>query len=77
MGYTMDMFLEEYRTSGANSKFMMVLVSVNDSAHPEIIINTKSNFEEKMKYYQHAYLDDLTLKVNRNVRIISFSFLMI
>lgn len=74
MGITMEMFLEEYRTMGASSKYMMVLVSVNNSSHPELIINTKENFDEKMKYYQQAYSDHLTLKVNPNIKIVSFSF---
>lgn len=70
----MEDFLDEYRSSGLGCDYMMVLVSVNDSKFPEIIINTKSNFEEKMKYYRNAYSNDLTLKSNPNVRIVGYAF---
>ena len=40
----------------------------------ELIVNTLENFEDKMEYYKSAYNEDLTLKSNRNIRIVDFEY---
>ena len=40
----------------------------------ELIVNHKSNFEEKMKYYDSAYDENLIMIKNRDIKIVSFIF---
>lgn len=56
-----------------DAKFMIVKV-VNGDNDPEIIINTRSNFESKLDYYQKAYTEELVLKNNPDIRITEYYF---
>lgn len=56
------------------AEWLAIWVSVNKGV-PEIILNPKENFENKLAYYQNAYNEDLTLKANPSIRIIHFEFL--
>ena len=42
--------------------------------NPEVIINSKGNFDKKLEYYQNAYNDDLTLKSFNGIKIIGFTY---
>ena len=41
---------------------------------PEIIINSKENFEEKLEYYRKAYDENLILRSFNGIRIIGFTY---
>lgn len=41
---------------------------------PEIIINTKSNFSDKVKYYNSAYNKDMELNHNNYIQMNSVTF---
>ena len=43
------------------ARYIGVKVKAAGSSQPEIIINPKENFDEKLKYYMSAYDDDLIL----------------
>ena len=62
-----------------NNSFMVVVVDREGSKQPEIIINPKENFVEKMKYYDLAYNDDMELinakKNGISIRIIDVSMI--
>lgn len=62
-----------------NNSFMVVVVEKEGSKQPEIIINPKENFVEKMKYYDLAYNDDMELinakKNGISIRIIDVSMI--
>lgn len=55
-------------------KFMVIVVKVEGCKAPEVIVNHRVNFEEKLTYYSKAYNDDLTLKANSKIRITDFDF---
>ena len=58
---------------------MFFYVSSDGSKEPEIIINPKENFTEKMRYYDQAYNDDMELisakKAGKLIRIINISMM--
>lgn len=56
-----------------NEATIMVVVTEAFGSGPELIVNKKSNFNEKLKYYSEAYNEDLTLKANPGIKITSFS----
>ena len=37
---------------------------------PEVIVNSSENFEEKLKYYEKAYNDNLELNTFNKIRIV-------
>lgn len=54
------------------AKYIGVSIQSEGSSKPEIIINPKENFDEKLKYYTEAYDDDLILiaaKGKKDIRI--------
>lgn len=51
----------------------MVEIEMEGFPKPEIIINPAENFEEKLRYYQKAYTDDLVLKTFNGIRIKDFA----
>lgn len=55
-------------------KFMAVKISMQGFDKPEIIINSKENFETKAAYYQKAYNEDLTLKTFNGIKIENFAY---
>lgn len=62
---------------GRNTAELLVLkIKVFDS-EPEVQVNPKANFETKLKYIESAYNDDLTLKSNPNIKIVSYDLVTI
>lgn len=58
------------------SKYIGVSIQTEGSSKPEIIINPKENFDEKMKYYTEAYDNDLILiaaKGKKDIRIMGIA----
>lgn len=55
-----------------DANWLVVEVSVNGGT-PEAIINPKKNFQDKLSYYAEAYNDDMTLKANPNIQIVSYN----
>jgi len=54
------------------ARYIGVRVKTKGSSQPEIIINPKENFDEKLNYYMSAYDDDLILisaKGKKDIRI--------
>lgn len=51
--------------------YIAVYVQVKYSSKPEIIINSTSNFKEKLEYYVNAYDDDLKLKTCNDIYILN------
>lgn len=62
-----------------NNSFMVVIIEKEGSKQPEIIINPKENFVEKMRYYDLAYNDDMELinakKNGISIRIVDVSMI--
>ncbi|WP_226035718.1 hypothetical protein [Aquibacillus saliphilus] len=56
-----------------DANWMIIEVKAFDN-EPEIIINPKENFQAKLDYYAKAYDNDLTLKTNKNIKIVNFDF---
>ena len=50
----------------------VIMVETPDTPEYEIIINPPANLPSKMKYYEKAYNDDLTLKSNPNIKIVNY-----
>lgn len=64
------------RAKEENKKYIGVSIQTEGSSKPEIIINPKENFDEKMKYYTEAYDDDLILiaaKGKKDIRIMGIA----
>lgn len=62
---------------GRNTAELLVLqIKVYDS-EPEVQVNKKANFEKKLKYIKDSYNDDLTLKTNPNIKIVSYDLVTI
>lgn len=59
------------RYAKEDAEWLIVAVKVGEGS-PEYIVNYLDNFEDKRKYYEEAYNEDLTLKRNPNVRIVDF-----
>lgn len=55
------------------AKLMVIVVKAYDNM-PEIIINPKENFAEKLEYYKKTYDDNLVMKNNQNIKIVSYNF---
>ena len=68
-----DLF-NAYEAYGKECKFMAIHISMPSLKIPEAIVNYKSNFEEKLKYYDEAYDDNLVMIRNENIKIVSFGF---
>lgn len=56
-----------------DAQWMIIEVKAFDN-DGELIINPKSNFDAKLHYYSEAYNEDLTLKNNGNIKIVSYDF---
>lgn len=59
---------------GYDEQYIGVRVEMTGLESPEIIINPRENFEEKLNYYKVAYNDDLTLKNTDSVKITGFTY---
>ena len=54
--------------------YVGVKIAMEGFPNPEVIINSKGNFDKKLEYYQNAYNDDLTLKSFNGIKIIGFTY---
>jgi hypothetical protein len=57
-----------------NEAEVMFVEVVGNATEPEMIINPKANFEEKLAYYEKAYNEDLTMKAAPHIKIANYSF---
>lgn len=57
----------------SNAKYIGVAISVNGD-NPEIIINGRENFENKLNYYKNAYNEELALKNVPTIKIVGFTY---
>ena len=53
--------------------YVAVKIDIVGFEKPEIVINSKENFEDKLDYYKKAYDENLMLVNNPNIRIIGFA----
>ena len=67
-------FFNLYNKYKDDTNFMVIGIEMPDLESHELIVNHKSNFEEKMKYYDSAYDEDLIMNRNRDIKIVSFIF---
>ena len=67
-------FFNLYNKYKDNTNFMVIGIEMPDLKSHELIVNHKSNFEEKMKYYDSAYDENLIMIKNRDIKIVSFIF---
>lgn len=59
----------------SDAEYIAVFVRMKDLDDNEIIINTKYNMDEKLKYYKQTYTSDLTHKLaGDDVKIVGFTF---
>ena len=54
--------------------YIAVEIELPGLTETEIIINRKSSFEYKLKYYENAYDEDLNHKHAAGVRIVDFDY---
>ena len=52
-----------------NKKYCAIVVENSDYKKPEIIINLRENFEDKLEYYLRAYDENLVLKNCEKIKI--------
>ena len=67
-------FFNLYNKYKDNTNFMVIGIEMPDLKSHELIVNHKSNFEEKMKYYDSVYDENLIMIRNRDIKIVSFIF---
>ena len=67
-------FFNLYDKYKDDTNFMVIGIEMPDLESHELIVNHKSNFEEKMKYYDSAYDENLIMIRNRDIKIVSFMF---
>ena len=51
-------------------QFIAVKIEMPGFPKPEVIVNSSKNFEEKLKYYEKAYNDNLELNTFNKIRIV-------
>ncbi|MBZ9622960.1 hypothetical protein G9F71_008840 [Clostridium sp. FP2] len=57
-----------------NALYVGVKISTAGSLAPEVIINPKDNFNDKLEYYREKYDEDLVLKSYSGIKIIGLTF---
>ena len=62
------------RAIDCDENYIGVRIETQSSNKPEIIINSRENFEVKLEYYKKAYNDDLTLKSFDGIKITGFMY---
>lgn len=67
-------FFKLYDKYKDETNFMVIGIEMPELESHEFIVNHKSNFEEKMKYYDSAYDEELVMTRNRDIKIVSFMF---
>lgn len=55
--------------------FLVLTIRGNVTKEPELIINPRANFEEKINYLMEAYNEDLTMRKNPSIHITDYQFL--
>jgi len=66
-----DVFTRAIETQ---EQYIGVRIETQGCSKPEIIINPRENFSEKLAYYKRAYNDDLTLKSFNGIKITGFMY---
>ena len=75
MGLTMENLVNNFeQAKNRNAKYIGIVIMMLGAEKPEIIINSKENFDTKLAYYQNAYNNDLTLKAVEGIRIVGFTY---
>lgn len=54
-------------------RYVAVKIDMQGFEKPEIIINSRENFDDKLDYYKNAYDENLILKSFNGIRIIGFT----
>ena len=67
-------FFNLYNKYKDDTNFMVIRIEMPELKSHELIVNHKSNFEEKMKYYDSAYDENLIMIRNRDIKIAAFMF---
>lgn len=62
------------RAIETKEQYIGVRIETQGSEKPEIIINPKENFSDKLSYYKRAYNEDLTLKSFNGIKITGFMY---
>lgn len=55
-------------------EYVAVKIDMRGFKKPEIIINKKENFDDKLDYYKNTYDDNLVLKSFNGIRITGFIY---
>lgn len=63
---------EDAKRLGYN--YVAVKIDMRGFSKPEIIINRKENFDDKLDYYKNTYDENLILKSFNGIRIIDFMY---
>ena len=54
--------------------YVAVKIEMQGFSEPEVIINHRDNFLDKLDYYKKSYNDDLSLKSFNGIRIIGITW---
>lgn len=57
-----------------NSKFVGLLFRMEGYPAPEVIINRRENFDQKLKYYQETYDENLNHMRAPGIQIVGFTY---
>lgn len=72
---TMEALMRSFKSDWSkNSKYVGISVIIEGATKPEVIINSKDNFESKRAYYEKAYDENLKLKFNPAISIVRYTF---
>lgn len=70
--YNLDYCFSNAITSGA--KYIGLMVQLPHATAPEVIINPRSNFTSKLKYYHENYNENLEHNHDSKVKIIGITY---
>ena len=56
------------------AEYVAVKIEMEGFSSPEIIINPIENAEDKLKYYQNVYDENLNHKHAKGIRIVNFTY---
>ena len=56
------------------AEYIAVKIYMEGFEKPEIIINSKENFDKKLEYYKNVYDENLNLKSVPTIKIAAFTF---
>ena len=65
-----EFLIEQFEKAMKDKKCVYVIVNI--FGNEEIIINKAENVKSKLEYYKKAYDDNLVLKTNKDIEIVSF-----